>query len=122
MLARSSMKTGLLLIVLLSSMAALVACEGGAKEFDLEIRRGTLTLIPAVMRVEQHKDIIISGKTDEVGTLRIVGYGIATELDPAKSVLIEFNAAKIGNFEVTWQGQQDQAETKVADFDVRPLR
>ena len=122
MLARSSMKTGLLLIVLLSSMAALVACEGGTKEFDLEIRRGALTLAPAVMRVEQHKDVMMSVKTDEVGTFRIVGYGIATELDPAKTVLIDFNAAKSGNFEVTWQGQQDQAETTVAAFDVRPLR
>ena len=120
--AISSTKTALLLIVMLSAMAALAACEGGAKEFDLEVRRGALTLSPAVIRVEQFKDIVLNMTTDEVGTLRIAGYDIATTLEPGKTVPIKFVATRVGNFAITWQGQTEQTEAKIAAFDVRPVQ
>jgi hypothetical protein len=122
MLARSPFKLVLLLILVLVSMGALVACEGGAKDFNLEIRGGALTLTPAVLRVEQYREVLLNMKTDEIGTLRIEKLEIEAKLDPARTVPIKFNASRVGRFDLTWQGQEDSAAATVGSLDVRPAQ
>ena len=121
---RSLFSIKLILLALLVSvpLVASVACDSGAKEFNLQILRGALTLSPSVLRVENHRDVLLNMTTDEAGTLRIPGIEFEAQLDPAKITPVEFNAVQIGRFSVTWQGVGDAAPTEVASLDVFPAR
>jgi|ETN01SMinimDraft_4_1059930.scaffolds.fasta_scaffold90652_2 hypothetical protein len=120
MLARSSIKVTLLPVLVFVSLAGLVACEGGSKEFNLEILRGALTLSPSVLRVEQHVEVLLNMDTDQVGTIRIEDFDIEVQLDPTKMVPIRFTATKIGRFKVTWQAEGVKSPVDIASMDVRP--
>ena len=122
MRALFSIKLILLSVLVTIPLIASVGCDSGAKDFNLQILRGALTLSPAVLRVEQHRDVLLNMSTDEAGTLRIPDIEVEAQLDPAAITPVEFNAVRIGSFTVTWQGEGEDAPIEVAKLDVFPAR
>ena len=122
MRALFSIKLILLALLVSIPLAGSVACDSGAKEFNLQILRGALTLSPAVLRVEQHRDVLLNIDADEAGTLRISGIEMEAQLDPTKITPVTFNAVLIGSFSVTWQPADEALPTEIGKLDVFPAR
>ena len=122
MRALISTKLILLSILVAIPLAGTVACDSGAKDFNLQILRGALTLSPSVLRVEQHRDVLLNMNTDEAGTLRIPDIEVEAQLDPAVETPVEFNAVRIGRFPVTWQATGKDSPIEIGVLDVFPAR
>ncbi len=117
-----STKLVLLSVLVAIPMVGLVGCDSGAREFNLEIRRGALTLSPSVLRVEQHRDVLLNMVTDKAGTIRIPDIEVENRLDPASTTQVEFNAVRIGRFSVTWQEEGEDQPVEIGTLDVFPAR
>ena len=122
MRALISSKLVLLSILVSIPLVGLVGCDSGAKEFNLEILRGALTLSPSVLRVEQHRDVLLNMVTDKAGTFRIPDIEVEQRLDPAATTAVEFNAVRIGRFIVTWQEEGKAEPIEIGTLDVFPSR
>ena len=121
---RALLSTKLVLLSILVSipLVGLVGCDSGAKEFNLEILRGALTLSPSVLRVEQHRDVLLNMVTDKAGAFRIPDIEVEKRLDPAGATQVEFNAVRIGRFSVTWQEEGKDQPVEIGTLDVFPAR
>lgn len=120
MLTRLVIKLTLLTALLLGLFTGAVACDTGAAEYDLQMLRGALTLSPAVIRVEQHREVILNFESDAVGTIRVDKLDTEIQLDPTKTVPLNITVTKVGRFPVTWQAQGDTTVKEIAFLDVRP--
>ena len=117
-----SSKLVLLSILVSIPLVGLVGCDSGAKEFNLEILRGALTLSPSVLRVEQHRDVLLNIVTDKNGTIRIPEIEVESTLTTASSTAVQFNAVRIGRFSVTWQEEGAAQAVEIGTLDVFPSR
>ena len=122
MRALLSTKLVLLSILVAIPLVGLVGCDSGAKEFNLQILRGALTLSPPVLRVEQHRDVLLNMNTDVAGTLRIADIEVESALSTGQVNQIEFNAVRIGRFSVTWQAEGTDSPIEIGTLDVFPAR
>ena len=109
--------TGLVALVLLTSVMALAACGGGGpedREFDLEIKDRKLILEPAVIMVNRGDNVTLRVDADEHATFHLHGYDIEIAVGPDDTTTMEFTADATGKFKIVFHpgGGQEQVESE----------